>query len=646
MTSTIPTSELDAAIERATSESIPNGELNLPVALEISDILRSRRVPPKDGMRCLKKRISNTSHNPNTQLASWKLVEICMKNGGIPFLREVCSREFMDTMEHTILKYDDNEDVEELVIRLLYELYLAFENDSQLNYVSRVYDKLRQRGVKFPEGMSSSLNTSAMFDSKTPADWVDSDACMICSKGFSLLNRRHHCRSCGGTFCQEHSSKNIPLPDLGIYDEVRVCDNCYDDYDFKRGSSSGGHKKKDKKRKGRRHHGREEDDEDLRRAIELSLKASQSSVEPVIPVVENDYQPKQREQASTEEDDPELRAAIEASLREAEDEKRRREQKEQQSREALNTFSAPTHELSAADEEDIYLFASLVERMKNRPPSELLEDTQLQQLAQKVFASKPRLGNTLNNKIQKYNTLVDMNGKISNIMNVYDNLLEQELNNINLSERFTISQPNVYSSYTIPQAPAAQQYETSQYEQVQQHVSQSKQTPQQVYYAPPQNNTVTDANHIEQNSHPVRMSEPSVISAPAEQQLDIEEKHRKDLSDITTPPTKINQSSNYSIPSEPPYPDEEMSDITSIQLNSQKPNLYDNREDGNTGVPYPLDNEENRNTDGKEGKITHYDFPSVPARKLPEGARAEQEQEEQEIEQQNSSKQEDLLIEL
>lgn len=635
MTSTITTSEFDAIIERATSESIPNGELNLPVALEISDILRSRRIPPKDAMRCLKKRITNTTHNPNTQLSSWKLVEICMKNGGIPFLREVCSREFMDTMEHTILKYDDNEEVEELVIRLLYELYLAFQNDSQLNYVSRVHEKLRQRGVKFPEGMSSSLNTSALFDSKTPADWVDSDACMICSKGFSLLSRRHHCRSCGGVFCQEHSSKNIPLPDLGIYDEVRVCDNCYDDYDSKR-SSGGGHKKKDKKKKSRRH-AREEEDEDLRRAIELSLRTSQSSVEPVIPVVETDYQPKQRETVtSTEEDDPELKAAIEASLREAEEEKRRREQ---QQKDTSNTYIPPlaTNELTAADEEDIYLFASLVERMKNRPPAELLEDSQLQQLAQKVFASKPRLGNTLNTKIQKYNTLVDMNGKISNIMNVYDNLLEQELNNINLSERFTITQPNTYNNYTVPQTAPLQQYQTPQYEQVQQHVAHISNAQQNSpYYTPPQTNVAQEQDREHANPQ-INNQQHHAPQAPTD-----EEVHRKDLEEITTPPTNMNSATNYGVPSEPPYPNEEMSDITSIQLNSQKPSLYENKANVNNGVPYPLDNDEQRIPKEKEGKITHFDFPSVPVRKLPEGVPEEQTEDAQ----QETQKQEDLLIEL
>lgn len=234
------TAELDLLIQKATSESIPNGELDLPSAMEISDVVRSRRVPPKECMRCLKKRIMGTTSNPNTQLSTWKLTDICVKNGGIPFIKEICSREFMDTMEQTILKNRHNVDLEELVTRLFCELYVAFKNDSQLNYVSRVYEKLVARGIEFPQSVIDSGSSMAMFDSRTPADWVDSDACMICSKRFSLINRRHHCRSCGGIFCQDHSSHRIVLSDLGIYDPVRVCDNCYEDYDLKKGSDGGG----------------------------------------------------------------------------------------------------------------------------------------------------------------------------------------------------------------------------------------------------------------------------------------------------------------------------------------------------------------------------------------------------------------------
>eukprot|EP01062_Namystynia_karyoxenos_P070143 TRINITY_DN6551_c0_g1_i1.p1 TRINITY_DN6551_c0_g1~~TRINITY_DN6551_c0_g1_i1.p1 ORF type:complete len:528 (+),score=136.26 TRINITY_DN6551_c0_g1_i1:76-1659(+) len=51
--------------------------------------------------------------------------------------------------------------------------------------------------------------------------------CEGCLKDFTMLRRRHHCRSCGGIFCKACSSKKIELPQLG-QDKVRVCDSCFE----------------------------------------------------------------------------------------------------------------------------------------------------------------------------------------------------------------------------------------------------------------------------------------------------------------------------------------------------------------------------------------------------------------------------------
>eukprot|EP00760_Papus_ankaliazontas_P029909 PhM_4_TR4523/c1_g1_i1/m.72311 len=50
--------------------------------------------------------------------------------------------------------------------------------------------------------------------------------CDSCKGDFGLFNRRHHCRSCGGIFCNKCSSRRMPVPVRSIKEAVRVCDPC------------------------------------------------------------------------------------------------------------------------------------------------------------------------------------------------------------------------------------------------------------------------------------------------------------------------------------------------------------------------------------------------------------------------------------
>ena len=65
----------------------------------------------------------------------------------------------------------------------------------------------------------------------TPASrpaWQLAEVCFSCHKTFGPTRLRHHCRLCGQSFCQAHSSESHQLPHLGYDPDVaeRVCDSC------------------------------------------------------------------------------------------------------------------------------------------------------------------------------------------------------------------------------------------------------------------------------------------------------------------------------------------------------------------------------------------------------------------------------------
>ena len=74
--------------------------------------------------------------------------------------------------------------------------------------------------------------------------WVpdrERDACIICSKSFGLLRRRHHCRGCGDVFCESCSNyKLIAKANVSASHEitpVRVCAACFETFGVSEGEA-------------------------------------------------------------------------------------------------------------------------------------------------------------------------------------------------------------------------------------------------------------------------------------------------------------------------------------------------------------------------------------------------------------------------
>jgi hepatocyte growth factor-regulated tyrosine kinase substrate len=138
-----------------------------------------------------------------------------------------------------------NRDVKNKILRCIQTWAISFKGKYNLGYVEQVYQTLKTEGESYfvlwtyspvipflgftfpPEDLA--VAGSALVDTQTAPEWIDSDVCLRCRDPFSFTNRKHHCRNCGRVFDQKCSSKTLPLPHFGITQEVRVCDSCHKD---------------------------------------------------------------------------------------------------------------------------------------------------------------------------------------------------------------------------------------------------------------------------------------------------------------------------------------------------------------------------------------------------------------------------------
>ncbi|GAA5876936.1 hypothetical protein JCM16303_006341 [Sporobolomyces ruberrimus] len=343
--------EFDTLLEKTTSDTLPSSTpVDLSLSLQLADLIRSASVPPPSSSKSLLKRL--THDNPNVQLLSLQVLDVCIKNGGTPFLVQISDKDkdFSTGLESLARtgsgvgskKKEGNRDVREKTLEKLQEWAVAFKGKEQLRdtLLVRTYDRMKNEGLPFPA--KDPLATAAMVDSLAAPEWQDSSYCTRCRTDFSTFNRKHHCRNCGQVFDAACSSQTSPLPHYGITQQVRVCDGCSkkikegkgatvarnQSVKSNDGSSSSGKGRGHARSKSRK----DQEDDDLRKAIEASLKESSDStshgpLREAPPPKTSGYNPsyasnfsgtdskKSNGRTEGEEEDSDLAAAIAASLR-------------------------------------------------------------------------------------------------------------------------------------------------------------------------------------------------------------------------------------------------------------------------------------------------------------------------------------------
>ncbi|KAL0945711.1 hypothetical protein HGRIS_014859 [Hohenbuehelia grisea] len=448
------TSQLDDAVDKATSELLPAGQEDIALNLEICDQIRSKAVPAKDAMRALKRRLNHK--NPNVQLLALGLTDICIKNGGDLFLSEVASREFMDNLV-SILKIPAlNHDVKNTILRLVQTWSISFEGKPNLNYVGQVYKTLNNEGYKFPP-KDLVATSSAMVDTQTAPEWIDSDVCLRCRTAFTFTNRKHHCRNCGQVFDQQCSSKMMPLPHFGIAQEVRVCDGCHSKLTKKAEQKADKiHRHSSSRHASRQAPPRDFSDAELQRAIELSLQEVGGSSGHARP----GYVPAQPEPAkyqysepplvdrysrptASDDEDPDLKAAIEASLREASAPKPSAPVAlEEPSNGEARVYNAaatppsvpqsalphiPNYDLAPLEEDAILTFSQTIEQVQAQGGRDMSRYPAVNELYDKATSLRPKLALSLDDADRKEQMLSEMHDKLSQAVKLYDQLLTQQI---------------------------------------------------------------------------------------------------------------------------------------------------------------------------------------------------------------------------
>ncbi|KAJ1966686.1 Vacuolar protein-sorting-associated protein 27 [Dispira parvispora] len=488
---------VDEYIEKATAETIPRGQEDYGTCLEICDQIRSKQMPAKDAAKALRRRIGH--RNPNVQLLALSLTDMVVKNGGAPFLIELASREFMDDLVSLLHAPQSlHHEVQRLLLTLIQRWAVLLRGKPEYAYPDQVYNRLKAEGFSFPPLENTG---QALIETSTAPEWTDSDVCMRCRTAFTFTNRKHHCRSCGQTFCQTCSSNTMSLPHFGINEPVRVCHGCYlklkkvvhsvnpypvshhdavppPSYSISKSHSS--HKSAGTASQSHPVANAEEgEDDDIKRAIELSLKEAQNNPRNyALPATSTAFPMTSKhpsdsdhvkvvgakDHASEEPEDPELAAAIAASLQQMKvDESRHRSYVEYTgtlatTAPALTTNSSflstqgltgsanddevsavqnsliqqRPHELSVLEKENIQLFSTLLERMQSDAASRgdmpnIHTHPQLPYLYTQITRLQPKLARNLSDIINTHEQLLALHSKIGQAVKKYDHLLDQRI---------------------------------------------------------------------------------------------------------------------------------------------------------------------------------------------------------------------------
>jgi len=103
------------------------------------------------------------------------------------------------------------------------DLYRNVKGELPLQGFSEEAELHERAFTKYKSKRLGAVDSMPMVDEKSP-NWVqEHDGCMVCTRGFSFMNRKHHCRRCGWLLCAHCSSMSVSVNSR----TVRLCDGCF-----------------------------------------------------------------------------------------------------------------------------------------------------------------------------------------------------------------------------------------------------------------------------------------------------------------------------------------------------------------------------------------------------------------------------------
>nr|XP_044986356.1 lateral signaling target protein 2 homolog isoform X2 [Jaculus jaculus] len=122
------------------------------------------------------------------------------------------------------------------ILKTLFEVMATKPETDDKEKLKKVTQTLRSAALEDCALCQETLSSSELAaktrngDFEDPPEWVPDEVCGFCTAckaPFTVIRRKHHCRSCGKIFCSRCSSHSAPLPRYGQVKPVRVCTHCY-----------------------------------------------------------------------------------------------------------------------------------------------------------------------------------------------------------------------------------------------------------------------------------------------------------------------------------------------------------------------------------------------------------------------------------